>query len=105
MAILLHEVWEEPDDQGEMLPGCCLAGSDGKGFRHLMGPDARFVCTFEAGSHYEAMTIYYRIYGYGTYTTEHAWDFEPYPDEWLERQCPERRIGPASSPAISQDDQ
>jgi hypothetical protein len=37
------------------------------------------VHTFEAGSYFEAMTIYYRLYGWGDYTTEFAIDYEPYP--------------------------
>ena len=82
MAILKHEVWI--DTKG--LPMCCLAGPDGEGARRLNGEGATLVWTFEAGSHYEAMNTYYRYLGRGEYTTSHAWDYEPYPDEWLQRQ-------------------
>ena len=41
---------------------------------------------FEASSHFEAMTIYYRHYGWGAYTSDFAMDREPYPDDWAERQ-------------------
>jgi hypothetical protein len=86
MVTLLHEVWEEIDENGQSLPGCCLAGPDGDGHRALMSSGARLIHTFEAGSHYEAMTIYYRLTGWGDYTTTEPWDREPYPVEWLERQ-------------------
>jgi hypothetical protein len=88
MAALLHEIWETLDEHGQTLPACCLTGPDGDAARQLLTsePGARLVCTFEAESHYEAMTIYHRLLGLGTYTTEHVQDMEPYPDAWLRRQ-------------------
>jgi hypothetical protein len=86
MVILLHEIWEHLDEDGQHLPGCCLAGPDGEAFRRLLGPNARLIHTFEAGSHFEAMTIYNRLVGYGAYTSDHPWDMEPYPAEWATRQ-------------------
>jgi hypothetical protein len=86
MAMLVHEIWEEIGERGETLPGVCHAGPAGDGYRKLRGPNARLVWTFEAGSHFEAMTIYYRYYGWGDYTTEFAIDYEPYPDAWAEQQ-------------------
>ena len=94
MAMLVHEIWETVGKNGHVLPGCCLAGPDGDGFRELLHADAsnkgisapRYVCSFEAGCHFEAMTIYYRHYGWGEYTTDIAWDREPYPDDWAQRQ-------------------
>ncbi|HEU0032747.1 MAG TPA: hypothetical protein VFQ53_19080 [Kofleriaceae bacterium] len=82
MARLEHEVWR--DAKG--LPMCCLAGPDGDDARRLNGDGARLVWTFEAGSHFEAMTTYNRYLGRGEYTTVHASDHDPYPDEWLQRQ-------------------
>ena len=32
------------------------------------------------------MTIYYRFYGWGDYTTEFAIDYNPYPQEWADEQ-------------------
>jgi hypothetical protein len=86
MAILRHEVWEDYGDGGEVLPGVCLAGPDGDDFRRLLASTARLIHTFEAGSHHEAMTIYYSLMGWGAYETEHPWDRLPYPDEWRSRQ-------------------
>ena len=80
---LLHEVWEDFGDKGESLPYLCLAGPLGDGCRGLHGPNARLLTTFEAGSHYEAMTIYYRLMGWGIYTTDQPWDVQPYPEEWF----------------------
>ncbi len=53
MAIFKHEVWIGNDGH----PGCCLAGRAGDGARRLFAEDdAKLVWTFEAGSHFEAMT-------------------------------------------------
>ena len=83
MAILLHEVWLGSDG----LPGCCLAGPMGDAARALFVQDgARLVWTFEAGSHFEAMTKYNDHLCRGTYTTDDLWDREPYPEEWLRIQ-------------------
>jgi hypothetical protein len=86
MAILTHEIWEEIDERGNVLPGVCLAGPDGEGFRKLQKKNARCVLRFEAGSHFDAMTIYYRWYGWGIYTSDLTSGREPYPDEWAKRQ-------------------
>jgi hypothetical protein len=42
----------------------------------------------EANSHFEAMTLYYQRMGWGRYTTEHEWDYQPYPLEWWQKQNP-----------------
>ena len=86
MALLQHEVWEEPDGDGGRLPGLCLAGPDGDGFRALLRPGARCVHTFAAGSHFEAMTIYHQMLGREPYVTDHDEDHAPYPDAWALRQ-------------------
>ena len=85
MAILTHEIWEECDEHGQSL-GVCIAGPRGDSFRSLLEPNARLVRTFEAGSHVEAMSIYYRLYGFGEYKTDYAMDYEPYPEEWAMEQ-------------------
>ncbi len=86
MASLIHEVWEEIDEDGQSLPGCCLAGPDGAGFRRLLSSSAHLVTTFEASSYFEAMNKYYEIVEYGKYQTEDQSDFDPYPQEWASRQ-------------------
>jgi hypothetical protein len=85
MAVLVHEVWEEVSG-GMVLHGCCLADPLGADFRQHLEAGARLLTTFEAGSHFEAMTIYYRYLGRGAYTTHEPWDYQPYPDEWLTEQ-------------------
>jgi hypothetical protein len=82
VAMLTHEVWEEVGDQGMVLHTCCLAGPIGDACRRMLSPSARLITTFEAGSHFEAMSIYHRLLYRETYTTDQAWDYEPYPDEW-----------------------
>ncbi len=85
MAVLVLEVWEEVSD-GMVLHGCCYAGSLGDDYRRKLEPGARLLTTFEAGSHFEAMTIYNRYLNRGPYTTHEPWDYQPYPDEWLAEQ-------------------
>ena len=48
--------------------------------------DAKLVWTVWAGSHFEAMTLYWNRQEWGTYTTDQAWDYEPYPAEWVAEQ-------------------
>jgi hypothetical protein len=86
MAIPIHEIWEDIDQDGSVLSGVCLAGPDGEGFRKLLNKDARCVLRFEAGSHFEAMTNYFRLNGWSIYTSDLASDREPYPDDWAKRQ-------------------
>jgi hypothetical protein len=45
----------------------------GDGHRQLMSPSARMLTTFEAGSHFEAMTIYNRMFGREPYETDQPW--------------------------------
>jgi hypothetical protein len=82
MAILRHELWLEQDGEQTF----CLAGAMGADARSLLGPGAHLVWTVDAGSHFEAMTSYYEHMGWGEYTSEHAQDREPYPEEWREAQ-------------------
>lgn len=86
MVNLLHEVWEDYDEDNQPLPGCCLAGPDGADFRRLLSTKACLIHKFEAGSHYEAMIIYNRLLGRGAYTTDQPRDMQPYPAEWAARQ-------------------
>jgi hypothetical protein len=86
MALLIHEVWEQPDGSGQTLPGLCLAGPDGDGFRSLLEQGSRLVTTFEASSHFEAMFMYYELVGYGEYVNEEAWSHQPYGNEEAVRQ-------------------
>ncbi|MEN2424682.1 hypothetical protein [Chromobacterium vaccinii] len=78
MTSLLHEVWEEIDEDGQSLPGLCLAGPDGDGFKALLGPGSRLVTTLYASSHFEAMKKYYEIVGYGEYVNDESWSHEPF---------------------------
>ncbi len=81
MVALLHEIWIESDDNGQDLESCCLAGKDGEEFRKSLSSNARLMRTFEASSHYEAMTIFHEILGREKYTTTHEWAYLPYPEE------------------------
>ena len=79
--ILKHELWiEEGDDCGPYT--FCLAGPNGDGARIQLGTNAKLVWEVEAGSHFEAMTLYWEHMGWGEYKTDQSWDYEPYPEEW-----------------------
>jgi hypothetical protein len=78
MAILRHELWDEGG--GHMT--LCLAGPMGDAARAMLEPGARLVWQVEAGSHFEAMTLYYKHLGRGVYTTDQDWDYQPYSDDW-----------------------
>jgi hypothetical protein len=82
VAVLVHEIWEEVSD-GMILHTCCLADPDGDGCRRLLQLGARLLTTFEASSHFEAMTVYNRYLGQEPYTSSEPWDYQPYLDEWL----------------------
>jgi hypothetical protein len=84
---LLLEVWEDFGDDGQSLPSLLYAGPRGEESRRLLlGPKARLVTTIWAGSHFEAMTTYYRLMGRGEYHTNEPWDHQPYPEEWILEQ-------------------
>ncbi len=83
---LLLEVWQDFGNEGESLPALLTAGPRGEAARRLLGPKARLLTTIEASSHFEAMTIYYGLMGWGKYTSSHAWDYQPYPEEWIIEQ-------------------
>jgi hypothetical protein len=78
MTTLTHELWVDP----EGLDTFCLAGPMGDEARSLLPAGSKLVWTVDAGSHFEAMTKYYKHIGLGEYKSDHAWDFEPYPDDW-----------------------
>ena len=85
MAVLVHEVWEAVSD-GMVLHACCLAGPRGDECRLWLQSGARMLTTFEAGNHFEAMTIYNRYLGREVYITNEPWDYQTYPDEWRAEQ-------------------
>ena len=82
MATLVHEVWVD----GEGLPGVCLAGPAGDGYRSLLDPSARLVHVFEALSHFTAIQTYHAFLGREPYTTADAGALEPYPESWKTEQ-------------------
>jgi hypothetical protein len=75
-------VWEETTDDGMVLHACCLAGTLGEPCRRTLGPTARLLETFTAANDFEAMTRYHVILGREPYTTDHATDYDPYPEQW-----------------------
>jgi hypothetical protein len=76
----------EEDEDGQLLPSCVLAGPMGDDARRLMKAGAKLHGTFEAGSYFEAMTIYNRMFDRGGYETDHDGDRQPYPEGWLRTQ-------------------
>jgi hypothetical protein len=82
MATLLHELWQEDEEQETF----CLAGPMGDGARAAMPADAKLIWTVWAESHFDAMTRYWQFKGWGEYTTDQESDCQPYPEEWLDIQ-------------------
>ncbi len=64
----------------------CSTRDRGEESRRQLGPEARLVTTISAGSHFEAMAAYYRLVGWGEYTTNQPQDYQPYPQEWILEQ-------------------
>jgi hypothetical protein len=79
---LKHELWEEREGEEYTF---CLAGPRGNDARKLLAPGAKLIWSIEAGSHFEAMTAYYKFMGWGEYTTDQKWDMQPYPEEWSQQ--------------------
>jgi hypothetical protein len=79
---LIHEVWLDPEPDGQMLPGLCLAGPMGNDFRALLVPEAVKAAELRGHSHFDAMTKYWKLQGWGEYEAEYPQDHEHYPDEW-----------------------
>ena len=79
---LFLEVWE---DEVEMF-SLIYAGPRGVQARQLLDSRARLVKVISAGSHFEAMTSYYKLLGWGVYTTDQPDDHQPYPREWILEQ-------------------
>jgi hypothetical protein len=69
-----HEVWQ--DQEG--LTTLCLGDERGDGCRNLLEQGSKLIYAFYAGSHYDAMTIYYKFMNWGIYTTEFEIDKQPY---------------------------
>lgn len=82
---LLLELWEYVED-GMSLSILCYAGPLGNAARETLPTDAKLVWSVWATNHFEAMTRYYQRQEWGAYTTDQAWDFEPYPTEWIDEQ-------------------
>ena len=56
----------------------------------MLAANASLLTTFEAGSHFEAMTFYNRYLGHKKYITDQEWDCQPYPEEWVREQAGSR---------------
>jgi len=78
---LKHELWQGTGDAHADYT-FCLACPRGYDARKLLSPRAKLIWTVEADSHFAAMTAYYEHMGWGVYSTDQAWDMQPYPDDW-----------------------
>ena len=93
---LLFEVWEYAED-AQHLSSLEYAAPSRRGLPPLMPPGARLRAHLWASSHFEAMTLYYGLKGWGECTTDEPLDHEPFPDEWIEGQR-KAGIGPPPEP-------
>ena len=83
---LIHEIWLDPEPDGQMLPGLCLAGPMGNGFRSLLNKGAVKAGEIVGHSSFDVMTKYWKLQGWGKYETQNQQAHEPYPDEWVSIQ-------------------
>lgn len=60
-----HEIWLVPVADGQMLPGLCLAGPMGDGFRSLLNKGARKVGEVRGTTTFDVMTKYWKPQGWG----------------------------------------
>lgn len=81
--VLVHEIWLDPEPDGQMLSGLCLAGPMGNGFRSLLNEGAVKAGEITGHSHFDAMTKYWKLQGWGDYQARDPRDHELYPDEWV----------------------
>lgn len=86
MAKLVYEIWLDPDEDGQYLPGLCLAGPEGDDFRKLLAPGAILSGTLLAESSFDAMTQYYQRNGWGEWTTSFTVDYEIHAQELADAQ-------------------
>lgn len=75
---VLHELWEDPNDDAGYSLTLCLAGPRGEAARSLLSPSARLTWSLEAESHFQAMTLYYEHMGWGLYTSRDERDLPTY---------------------------
>ncbi|MFT9161462.1 MAG: hypothetical protein ABF491_14025 [Acetobacter sp.] len=83
---LIHEVWMEPDEKGQMLPSLCLAGPMGADFRAALNKAAIKVGEIGGNCHFAIMTKYWKSQGWGEYQSDCLNDFAQYPDQWIQIQ-------------------
>jgi hypothetical protein len=79
---VLHELWDDPNEEGRYT--FCLAGPKGDGARATLSSTARLTWTVEADSHFQAMTRYYEHMGWGRYETDQEWDRKTYSEHGWE---------------------
>jgi hypothetical protein len=66
MVDLLHEIWEELDDQA-ISHEVCAVSAEGDERRRTISPESRLVHSFYAASYNSAMQHFNDWRGYGTY--------------------------------------
>jgi hypothetical protein len=69
-----HEVWESP----EGMTTLCNIEDNGYDYRINIEPNSKLIFSFEAYSHFDAMTKYYDFMKWGEYKTEFEVDKKPY---------------------------
>jgi len=74
MSDILHDIWE--DDDG--LTMLCYANELGAEPRTLLEENSRIIHSFNAHSHFDAMTKYYNYMGWGIYENHIEQDKDAY---------------------------
>ncbi len=74
MAKIKHDIWEDP----EGLTLLCFSGELGAESRKLLKPNSKIIRSFDADSHFDAMTKYYAFMDRGKYKSDFEEDKQPY---------------------------
>ena len=82
---LLHELWEW-SERDMTLSSSCIVGPQGDDSRARLPANASLVWTVWARTHFEALSLLHERIGPEPHTSEEPWDFQPYPQEWVDEQ-------------------
>ncbi|HYV90223.1 MAG TPA: hypothetical protein VE978_00500 [Chitinophagales bacterium] len=77
------DIWQDP----EGMTMLCFSGEVGEESRTLLEPNSKIIYSFNADSHFDAMTKYYEFMDWGVYETDFESDKEPYIPKEMEKRA------------------
>ncbi len=82
MTLVRHDIWRD----GKGLTMLAFSGDLGEAARAYLAEGSKLIHSFEATSHFDAMTKYYEFMGWGVYEAEFEIDKAPYDLEQLRKR-------------------